>query len=252
MMFKGWNDALNATCIAPAPSAGPTPPPAPQPAPRKDALKITVTQDSTWSGGYCRGFVVQNTGATGVGAGWRLQFTLPAGAQITKSWNGASSRSGNTVTVTPPDWAALLPAGVSANPFGFCASSSGGEPSDVQIILPTSSSSRRLVGATNRNAAANALTVDTHYDSTWDEGFCVTFEVKNQGAQTVQNYKLHFQLPNGASITKSWNGQVVSSTGGAIVVQPPTFAAALAPGAESNPFGFCAAGVGRLSQISAS
>ncbi len=121
------------------PTPAPTPAPSPAPSPSSGGFNITVTKDSSWQGGLCRNFIVTNAGATDAGTGWRFVFTLPADAQITSSWNGVAvvsrTSAGNTVSVTPPDWATTLKAGASAHVYGFCATSSG-EPADARVVLP--------------------------------------------------------------------------------------------------------------------
>ena len=117
----------------PAPTPTPTPAPTPTPVPVQGSplLTATFTRDSTWATGFCRSFTVANTG-TGASTTWRLRFTMPAGSAITSSWSGTAVRSADAVTVTPPDWAAVVAPGARSTSFGFCASGTG-EVSGVTI-----------------------------------------------------------------------------------------------------------------------
>ena len=96
------------------PTATPTVPSAIQP------LAVTMLNDSTWDGGYCRSVQVKNTGTQPVN-GWTLRFSLPTSVSVSQAWSGSLARSGTAVTVTPATWAAQVAPGQSLTSFGFCA-----------------------------------------------------------------------------------------------------------------------------------
>ncbi|MEV5901588.1 cellulose binding domain-containing protein [Streptomyces sp. NPDC052127] len=61
------------------------------------------TRTSDWSTGYTAQYVVTNNSGR-VKADWKLEFELPAGAELSSLWNGESAVSGQHVTVSPPKW----------------------------------------------------------------------------------------------------------------------------------------------------
>ncbi|MEU4873276.1 cellulose binding domain-containing protein [Streptomyces sp. NPDC021608] len=82
------------------------------------------TRTSDWSTGYTAQYVVTNDGGA-ARADWKLEFDLPAGAQLGSLWNGTSSVAGRHVTVAPPKWDADgLAAGESVT-VGFVVQGSG-------------------------------------------------------------------------------------------------------------------------------
>jgi cellulase/cellobiase CelA1 len=87
---------------------------------------------SQWDGGSCADVKVTNTGGSPLRAA-RITFLLDTGTAITQSWSGTVARSGQTVTVTLPDWAGPIAAGKSATTFGFCASSRT-QPREVRAL----------------------------------------------------------------------------------------------------------------------
>ncbi len=75
---------------------------------------------SVWGTGFCMGSVaVKNTGNQAV-LGWELTFDLP-NATIASDWSGSASRSGDRVTVIPPNWGRKIAAGATVRTYGFCA-----------------------------------------------------------------------------------------------------------------------------------
>jgi Alpha galactosidase A/Cellulose binding domain/Alpha galactosidase C-terminal beta sandwich domain len=78
-------------------------------------------QTNTWDGGFVSNVVVSaGTSLTG----WRVTLNLPAGSQVTSSWNGTFSGSSGTVTVTPSAaWNAAVGPGNDKS-FGFQAGGS--------------------------------------------------------------------------------------------------------------------------------
>jgi O-glycosyl hydrolase len=61
--------------------------------------QVSYATQSQWSGGFVAGITITNTGTTGVN-GWTLKFTFPGDQQITDTWNGTATQSGENVTIT--------------------------------------------------------------------------------------------------------------------------------------------------------
>jgi O-glycosyl hydrolase len=61
--------------------------------------QVAYSTQSQWSGGFVAGISITNTGSTAVN-GWTLKFTFPGDQQITDTWNGTTSQSGENVTIT--------------------------------------------------------------------------------------------------------------------------------------------------------
>jgi endoglucanase len=81
------------------------------------------------------------------------------------------------------------------------------------------------------------LKVTSNMQSDWQEGFCVTLQVANQGDTSVRDWQARFQM-NQAAINNSWNGNF-KSQGSEYVVTPPDWAQVIGPG-QSQELGFCA------------
>ena len=76
-------------------------------------LTAAFSTSSAWSGGYVGAFTITNPTTT-TQTGWSISFTLPAGSQVTSSWNGTMSQSGSVVTIANASWNATLAPGGSA------------------------------------------------------------------------------------------------------------------------------------------
>ena len=77
---------------------------------------------SSWSGGFVANVTV--TAGSAALTGWKVTLTLPAGTSITGLWNGQSSGTSGTVTVTDAGYNGALGAGASTS-FGFQGAGSG-------------------------------------------------------------------------------------------------------------------------------
>ena len=77
-------------------------------------LTAAFSTSSAWSGGYVGAFTITNPTTT-TQTGWSISFTLPAGSQVTSSWNGTMSQSGSVVTIANASWNATLAPGGSAS-----------------------------------------------------------------------------------------------------------------------------------------
>jgi hypothetical protein len=94
----------------------PTPPPPPLPS----SLKGTLVKTTDWGGGYCMTIQAKNT-ATVPTKSWSIVLKTNQ-STIYTSWNAAFSANSGTVTVTPTQtWNKVVPAGVTNDTVGFCA-----------------------------------------------------------------------------------------------------------------------------------
>lgn len=80
------------------------------------ACTVTYTTTSQWTGG----FVASVTITAGPSAidGWTLKFRFPGDQQVTNTWNGVETQSGENVTITNESYNADIPAGGSTS-LGF-------------------------------------------------------------------------------------------------------------------------------------
>jgi endoglucanase len=100
--------------------------------------------------------------------------------------------------------------------------------------------------------AQSQLKVTTDMHSDWQEGFCVSMQVSNQGSQAVSDWQLQFRM-NQAAINNSWNGNF-RPQGSQYVVTPLEWGRRIEPG-QSRELGFCANKLGtdyRPQQVSVS
>jgi hypothetical protein len=86
---------------------------------------FTKVQD--WGSGFEGKVTVTNGGTSALT--WTVEFDLPAGAQVTSSWDSVRTSSGQHYTFTAPTWAGSLAAGASTS-FGF-----NGSPGNFGGIL---------------------------------------------------------------------------------------------------------------------
>lgn len=83
----------------------------------------TYTVANQWSTGFTANVTVDNTG-TSASTGWTVNWVWGGNQQITNTWNGVESRSGQNETVTNTPYDGTLPPGGSTS-FGFQAGYSG-------------------------------------------------------------------------------------------------------------------------------
>ncbi|MTD59678.1 cellulose binding domain-containing protein, partial [Amycolatopsis pithecellobii] len=94
-------------------------------------LSAVYTKTTDWSTGYTAEYKLSN--ATGQPmSGWRLSFTLPAGAKVTSLWNAAYTVDGQQVTVTAPAWQPTIADGQSLD-IGFVVSAGKADPTSCHI-----------------------------------------------------------------------------------------------------------------------
>ena len=81
------------------------------------ACQVVYSTQSQWAGGFVAGITVTNTGGSAI-SGWTLKFTFPGDQQITDTWNGSSSQSGENVTITNASYNGAIAAAGNAS-LGF-------------------------------------------------------------------------------------------------------------------------------------
>jgi endo-1,4-beta-xylanase len=72
---------------------------------------------NNYPGGFTANITLANTGTTAIN-GWTLTFTFPGDQKITSTWNGATTQSGQNVSITNLSYNANIPANGSTQ-FGF-------------------------------------------------------------------------------------------------------------------------------------
>jgi cellulase/cellobiase CelA1 len=109
-----------------------TPPPATTPPPGTGGCAVKYTPNS-WNNGFTADVQITNTGSSTIN-GWTLAYTLPAGQQITSSWNATVTQSGSAVTARNTTHnGTLAPGGTAA--FGYQGTLSGSYASPTSYTL---------------------------------------------------------------------------------------------------------------------
>jgi cellulose 1,4-beta-cellobiosidase len=91
----------------------------------------TYSVTSSWAGGFQGQVVVKDTG-TSPKNGWKLAWTFPGNQQITSSWNGILTQSGQQVTVVNEPYNGSIPAGGTVT-VGFDANVTGTNTAPASI-----------------------------------------------------------------------------------------------------------------------
>lgn len=77
---------------------------------------VTYTTTSQWAGGFTASIAI--TAGSSAIDGWTLRFTFPGNQQITNTWNGVESQSGETAAISNQSYNASIAAGGSTS-LGF-------------------------------------------------------------------------------------------------------------------------------------
>lgn len=168
------------------------------------------------------------------------------------SWNPNSADTGGILqddwqTVDLPKQALLsrlLTASISTtNPSTIPVSNQSPRTQSSRSIAPATSnrapriqSSRSVAPSPPANVGSN-LKAESIIQSDWQNGFCVSMRVTNQGNTSIQNWQLMFQM-NQAAINNSWNGSFMPQ-GSHYVVTPPEWGRVIQPN-QTIDMGFCA------------
>ncbi|MEV0325398.1 cellulose binding domain-containing protein [Micromonospora echinospora] len=119
----------------------PTTAPPTTPPPSGATCAVRYAPTNTWNTGYTAEVAVTNTGATPV-TGWTLAYPLPAGQQVTGSWNATVTQNGSTVTARNLSYNATISPGASVT-FGHQVSTSGGYAAPSGFTLNGTACTRR-------------------------------------------------------------------------------------------------------------
>ncbi|UYQ64467.1 cellulase family glycosylhydrolase [Streptomyces peucetius] len=86
-------------------------------------MTAEITRTSVWDTGYTAGVTVANGGDTKA-TGWKVEFDLPAGTEVSNHWSATQVRSGQHYTFTNASWNGdIAPGGQEG--FGFNARGNG-------------------------------------------------------------------------------------------------------------------------------
>jgi serine/threonine protein kinase len=114
--------------LTPAPTATATPPPV-----VSSGCSVSYSLSSQWNGGFIANLTITNTGSAAL-KGWNLTFAFAGNQQITSSWNGKFSQSGESITISNADFNSTLASGSSVSP-GFQGTWSGSNPPPASFTL---------------------------------------------------------------------------------------------------------------------
>ncbi|KAM3113884.1 cellulase family glycosylhydrolase [Phormidesmis sp. 146-33] len=107
---------------------------------------------------------------------------------------------------------------------------------------PSPSSPSPMSSPTKSNSGAIAqLQPKLIVQSDWNEGFCVSLPVTNQGKTPVENWQLQFQMER-STLDQRWNG-TFRNQGSQYIVTPPEWGRVVQPG-QTIDAGFCAKKLG--------
>ncbi|MEV1143344.1 cellulose binding domain-containing protein [Micromonospora sp. NPDC049799] len=123
----GGNPTTPPPTTPPPTTAPPTTPP---PGGSGCAVKYTP---NAWNNGFTADVQITNTGSSTIN-GWTLAYSLPAGQQITSSWNATVNQSGSAVTARNVSWNGTLAPGGTAS-FGYQGTLSGAYSSPSSFTL---------------------------------------------------------------------------------------------------------------------
>ncbi|MFD7659828.1 cellulose-binding domain-containing protein, partial [Actinosynnema sp. NPDC059797] len=94
--------------------------------------RVDYTVTNQWQGGFGANVTVTNLGDAV--SSWTLEWSFPAGQQVTQLWGGEFSQSGSAVTVRNASYNGSLATGASVTP-GFNGSWTGSNPAPTSFKL---------------------------------------------------------------------------------------------------------------------
>ena len=116
----------------------------------QNGVTATIKADNDWGSGYCATVTLVNSGPASVSS-WSIGINTN-GSPISSLWNGTTTTSGSTVTVTPVGYnASISSKGTSS--FGFCANGSG--RADLTSMTVTGGTNTGVGGATATGGTTN-------------------------------------------------------------------------------------------------
>ncbi|SDG59185.1 Chitinase [Sinosporangium album] len=96
-------------------------------------VTATYTKPSDWGSGFEGRYTIKNNTSAAITT-WKVEFDLPAGHQVTSSWDAVQSRTGQRYTFTNVGWNGSVAPGGTVT-FGFLGSPGGAaaEPQNCKI-----------------------------------------------------------------------------------------------------------------------
>ena len=172
------------------------------------------------------------------------------------SWN---PNSGDTGGVLMDDWRTVHPAKMdllraltARSPIDYGVTPTP-SPTPTPKPTPTPTATPKPT-PTPTPTATPKLTARFTAQSRWQSGYCGVITITNAGTVPTTTWTATFTLPKGTRISQSWNGAVTTqavSIGTKVSVVAPSWGRVIAPGASVGHFGFCAAGTGLPTAVSA-
>ncbi|MCM0675588.1 cellulose binding domain-containing protein [Micromonospora phytophila] len=117
-----------------------TPPPTTPPPTGGSGCAVKYTPNA-WNNGFTADVQITNTASSAIN-GWTLAYSLPAGQQVTSSWNATVSQSGSAVTARNVSWNGSIAPGGTAS-FGYQGTLSGAYSSPTSFTLNGVACARR-------------------------------------------------------------------------------------------------------------
>ncbi|MFD7654807.1 pectate lyase [Actinosynnema sp. NPDC059797] len=128
--------------------------------------RVDYAVTNQWTGGFGANVTVTNLGDAL--SGWTLEWSFPAGQQVTQLWGGEFSQSGSAVTVRNASYNGSLATGASVTP-GFNGSWTGTNPAPTSFKLngvtctgsPTGTTTTTRTTSTTRTTTTTIRTTTT-------------------------------------------------------------------------------------------
>ncbi|MGW4099745.1 cellulose-binding domain-containing protein [Mycobacterium sp. NPDC004974] len=77
------------------------------------AAVATLSVTSTWQTGFIARFTITNLSSMPL-SDWTLEFDLPVGESVSRTWSSTLTQSGTHYVLTPVNWNRIIPPGGSA------------------------------------------------------------------------------------------------------------------------------------------
>lgn len=74
--------------------------------------RLSIT--STWQTGFIGRFTIVNASTVPM-SDWRLEFDMPAGQSVLRTWSSTLNQYGTHYVITPANWNRVIPPGGTAN-----------------------------------------------------------------------------------------------------------------------------------------
>jgi hypothetical protein len=181
--------------------------PNPTTSPVTFALNAHYTIDTSWETGYQATVTIDNP-TSALTNSWKVTFMLPEGQMINSLWNGQYVASGQTITVTNPNWGGSIPSEGSTS-FGMIIyMSRPSQPGINQLQAVANgdpSAPLPLPGIPVLNPISFNPAISNSYTVSWGKvPYADSYELEQSTESTFTNPQVVFQ---GAAISKVMAGQ---------------------------------------------